>query len=138
MGVVSYDIHASARRLEAAFPMHTEEGVKDFLEKLYALDELKYMAGDYDISIWIVDLYDAMRVCGLSNQEHRIIYFLYFEGYKQIDLAKLMGIKKNTLNTLLKRGIKKLAAYYKGLLDLEKEAAKEGIYGRQLARGEYS
>ncbi|MCS0827420.1 hypothetical protein NX029_26250 [Cytobacillus firmus] len=136
MGVVSYDVEASARRLETAFPMHTEEGVKSFLEKLYQLDELKYFAGDYDITIWIVDFYEAIRNAGLSPTEEKVIYFLYFEGYKQTELVGLLGVKKNTINTLLKRAVKKIAAYYNNILLADVEAYKaSNIYGRQLVRG---
>lgn len=110
-----FDTQASSRRLEAAFPLHTVEGIKDFLEKLYKMEELQYFAGDYDISIWLVDFYEALRNCDLSNREMETVYFLYFEGYKQVELATKWGIKKNSLNTLLKRAIKKLAAHYEDI-----------------------
>jgi DNA-binding NarL/FixJ family response regulator len=118
MGAVSYDIQASSRRLESAFHMHTEEGVAAFLEKLYQLDELKYFAGDYDISIWIVDFYEAIRKCGLSHAEERVIFFLYFEGYKTIEVAAMLKLKKNTVSTYKKRAIAKLVRYYESLQEV--------------------
>ena len=121
VGVVSYDIQASGRRLEAAFPLHTEEGVADFLEKLYTLDELKYFAGDFDVSIWLVDFYEALSNSGLSTKEREVIYFLYFEGYKQSELVELMDVKKNTINTLKKRAITKIVDYYKAVKLMEEE-----------------
>ena len=119
MGVVSYDIQASSRRLASAFPLHTEDGVKDFLEKIYALEELKYFGGDYDVSIWLVDFYQALQETSLSNREREIIAYLYFEGYKQSELVVLMNLRKNTINTLLKRAVKKIASHYEQLRLLE-------------------
>lgn len=119
MGVVSFDVAASSRRLEAAFPMHTEEGVKSFLSKLLNLEQLKYFTGDYDISIWILDFYEAFEKANLSPSEKQIIFHLYFDGYKQAELVDLLGLKKNTINTLLKRGIVKIAQYYENIRQLE-------------------
>ncbi|MFD9628638.1 sigma factor-like helix-turn-helix DNA-binding protein [Peribacillus muralis] len=122
---MSYDIQASGRRLEAAFPLHTEEGVADFLEKLYTLDELKYFAGDFDVSVWLVDFYEALSKSRLSTKEREVIYFLYFEGYKQSELVGLMDIKKNTINTLKKRAITKLSDYYSRVKTMEDGAASD-------------
>lgn len=107
-----YDVLASSRRLRAAFPLHTDEGVRSFLEKIHNLESLKYNAGDYDVVIWLSEFYDVLPTVGLSKAEHKIIYFMYFEGYKQSELVDLLGIKKNTIHTLLTRGIKKIAAHY--------------------------
>lgn len=126
MGVVSYDIQANARRLESAFPLHTEEGVSSFLDKIESLEELKYFAGDFDVVIWLADFYESMWLVGLSDREMEIIYFLYFEGYKQIELAEKMGIKKNTLHTMLTRATKKIADYYLMVKTLE-EGGNIGI-----------
>lgn len=112
MGAVMYDVLASSRRLHAAFPLHTDEGVRSFLEKIHNLESLKYYAGDYDVVIWLADFYDVLPTVGLSKAEHKIIYFMYFEGYKQSELVDLLGIKKNTIHTLLTRGIRKIAAHY--------------------------
>ena len=119
MGVVSYDINASSRRLSAAFPLHTEEGVKDFLETIYALEELKYFGGDYDVSIWLLDFYQALEQSSLSNREREVIAYLYFEGYKQSELVGLMNLRKNTINTLLKRAVRKIASHFEQLRLLE-------------------
>jgi hypothetical protein len=112
MGAVSFDVLGASRRLETAFPLHTEEGVRSFLDKLSNLEELKYYSGDYDVSIWLVDFYETIRTVGLSDTEMKVIYFLYFEGYRQVDLVGLLNLKKNTINTLLKRAVRKLSEYY--------------------------
>jgi predicted DNA-binding protein (UPF0251 family) len=119
MGVVSYDVSASDRRLSATFPLHTEEGVKAFLEQIYSLEELKFSTGDFDVVIWLADFYDTIATVGLSRAEHKVIYFVYFEGYKQKELVYMLGLRKNTINTLLKRGMKKIAAHYEKIRRLE-------------------
>jgi DNA-directed RNA polymerase specialized sigma24 family protein len=119
MGVVSYDINASNRRLETTFPLHTEEGVRLFLEKLMNLEQLKYYAADFDVVIWLADFYEALLTSNLSDTEKKVIYFLYFEGYRQKELVELLGIKKNTVNTLLKRASVKLANHYEEIRKLE-------------------
>lgn len=113
MGAVNFDIHASSRRLESTFPLHTEAGVRDFLEKVLALEELKYLAGDYDISIWLADFYEALWEQNIiTTSEIKVIYYVYFEGYKQTELDELIGMKKTTVNTLHTRAITKIAKYY--------------------------
>ena len=113
MGAVTYDIQASARRLEHAFPLHTEEGVRSFLEKLENLNELKYLAGDYDVAIWLLDFKEVLyNHAKLSSLELDIIHNMYFLGYRQVDLVKMMGLKKNTISTILKRAVKKIVAHY--------------------------
>lgn len=125
MGVVSYDVHANARRLETAFPLHTEEGVRSFLDKMSALEELKYFSGDFDVVVWLADFYEVMWKVGLSDKEMEVLYFLYFEGYKQIELAEKLGIKKNTLHTLLTRATKKIADFYM-MVKLLEEGVEDG------------
>ena len=120
MGAVSFDLQASARRLESAFPLHTEEGVRSFLEKLSSLEELKYYTGDFDVVIWLADFYEVLfKVANLSQSEHKVIYYLYFEGYRQSELVELLGLKKNTIHTLLTRAIKKIASHYEYIRQLE-------------------
>jgi hypothetical protein len=119
MGVISYDINASARRLETTFPLHTEEGVRLFLDKLMNLEQLKYTTGDYDVVIWLADFYEALYYSNLSDKEKKVLYFLYFEGYRQKEVVDLMGIKKNTVNTLLKRACTKLATYFNEIRESE-------------------
>lgn len=120
MGAVTYDLQASAVRLEQAFPMHTEEGVRHFLEQLVTLNEMKYLAGDYDVAIWIIDFKEVLyNHAKLSSLELDIIHNIYFLGYRQVDLVEKMGLKKNTISTILKRAIKKIVYHYEYIKFLE-------------------
>jgi DNA-directed RNA polymerase specialized sigma24 family protein len=106
--------------------MHTEEGMETFLENLYKIQEFRYYGGDFDSSVWLLDFDKALEESGLSKREREVIHYLYFIGYSQIELAKKLGCKKNTVNTLKSRAIKKLAEYYEMMRLMEEGDSDNG------------
>lgn len=62
-------------------------------------------------------------VLNLPEKYRTVIYLYYYEGYRQKEIAKLLGKKENTIASQLARG--------KALLKIELEKDKEGRYGIQ-------
>ena len=62
-------------------------------------------------------------VLNLPEKYRTVIHLYYYEGYRQKEIAKLLGKKENTIASQLARG--------KALLKIELEKDKEGHYGIQ-------
>lgn len=62
-------------------------------------------------------------VLNLPEKYRTVIHLYYYEGYRQKEIAKLLGKKENTIASQLARG--------KALLKIELEKDKEGRYGIQ-------
>jgi RNA polymerase sigma factor (sigma-70 family) len=112
MGAVAVDVNAVERKLEVLYPMHTKEGVETFLEQLPYIQESMYLTGDYDALIMIIDFQTALAASKLSEREQEIINLVFIEDQKRVDVAKLYGVTKQTVQKQIERAINKLANYY--------------------------
>lgn len=119
MGAVAIDINANERKLEVMFPMDTREGIETFLEHYTYLKELMYFSGDYDALIMVVDFEDAFANCGLTDAERLIIQKVFIEDMKRVDIAKQLGVTKQTVQVWINRSTEKLANYYKEVEESE-------------------
>ncbi|MDF2010227.1 TrfB-related DNA-binding protein [Priestia megaterium] len=119
MGAVAIDVNANERKLEVMFPMDTKEGVETFLEHYTYLKELMYFSGDYDALIMVIDFEDAFDNCGLTVAERLIIQKVFIEDMKRVDIAKELGVTKQTVQNWSNRSIEKIAKYYKEVEESE-------------------
>lgn len=115
MGAVAIDINATSRKLEVLYPMNTREGIETFLEQLPYIQEAMYLTGDFDALIMIVDFEKAMVESGLSDKEKQALELVFIEDIKSVDVAKMLGVTKQTVRKWVERGSDKLANYYKEL-----------------------
>lgn len=112
MGAVSIDINANERKLDVMFPMHTREGIETFLENYNYIYQLIFYAGDYDALIMIIDFQEALVDCGLTEKERNALYLVFIQDMKRVDVAKMFGVTKQTVQKWLERATEKLASYY--------------------------
>ena len=112
MGSVSIDINANERKLETMFPMHTRDGVEVFLENINHITQLTYFAGDIDALIMLIDFDSALEKAGLTLRELSIIEMVFMQDMKRVDVAKSLGVTKQTVQTWIIRSTDKLANYY--------------------------
>lgn len=112
MGAVAIDVNANERKLEVMFPMHTKDGMEVFLENINQLNELKYYSGDFDAVIMLVDFEKAFAESGLTALEKGTIRLVFMEDMKRVQVANMMNVTKQTVQTRLNRAIEKLANYY--------------------------
>lgn len=121
MGAVAIDVNKGERQLEVKFPMHTVEGVVTFLENIhYTLGSI-YYAGDIDALIMMIDFETALAESKLTDSEFDILYRVYFQDMKRVDVAKELGVAKQTVQKKLQRAIGKIALYYAEMEGVESE-----------------
>jgi DNA-directed RNA polymerase specialized sigma24 family protein len=113
MGAVSVDVHAKERVLEVLYPMHTKEGVETFLEQLPYIEEAMYLSGDFDTLIMLLDYQDALENSGLTTSELTVLDAVFTLDMKRVDVAKMLDVTKQTVQTVVNRGLEKIANYYK-------------------------
>lgn len=80
-------------------------------------DELRErrFVGDYSGIPFIDSLDSAIENARLSDMQYSVIDLL-LRGFSQTDVSNTLGIKKQSVNTIKKRAIKKIAKNYEGEL----------------------
>lgn len=112
MGAVSIDVNAKERVLEVLYPMHTKEGVETFLEQLPYIESSMYLQGDFDALILLIDFEKALQNSGLTPTELIVLDAVFTLDLKRVDVAKMLDVTKQTVQTLVNRGLEKIANYY--------------------------
>ena len=112
MGTKSIDKNKGERLLTAKYPMNTKEGVNTFLNNYHALKSGAYYQSDFDALIMLIDFDFALMYSGLTDRELYVIAKVFNEDLKQVDVAELIGVTKQTIQTNINRATEKLAKYY--------------------------
>ncbi|MEW9502368.1 hypothetical protein [Jeotgalibacillus marinus] len=112
MGAVSIDLNKNERKLESLFPMNTKRGIQTFLENYSLLQGLIYSSADYDALIMLIDFNRALDESYLSAKEIYALREVFIKDKKRVDVAKELGVTKQTVQSWLSRSTQKLANYY--------------------------
>lgn len=112
MGAVGIDLSLKEKQLEALFPMHTRDGVETFLKHYNHIKELIYYSGDYDALIMLVDFETAFHASNLTSIEAEVLHLVFVQDLKRVDVAKEIGVAKQTVQNWVNRALDKIAKYY--------------------------
>lgn len=112
MGEVGFDLLVNERKLEILYPMYTIEGVFTFLENYNHIKSSMYYNGDYDALIMLVDFEKALMESKLSEKELQVLTLVFIQDMKRVDVAKMFNVRKQTVQSWLKRAVEKIASYY--------------------------
>lgn len=112
MGAASIDTNVKERQLEIMFPMHTREGIETFLEHYNNIHELMFYSGDYDALIMLLDFQVALQESKLTGIECLVLKRVFMDDMKRVDVAKEIGVTKQTVQSWLNRALNKLVKYY--------------------------
>jgi RNA polymerase sigma factor (sigma-70 family) len=112
LGSVKIDTSQKERSLDAKYPaLDNPQGLRILLGDLHALKSRQY-AGDYDATVILLDLYDAIERAGLTDRQRQAIDLVYGEDLTQKDAGERLGIAQNTLSEALERALENIAEVY--------------------------
>lgn len=112
MGVSKYDKEAGDRRYESQYPaLNSPVGLRILLSDLHALKSRQYQ-GDYDATLILIDLANAIELAGLTERQRQALTLVYGEDLTQAEAGKRMGLDKRGVNNLIDRAIGAVAEIY--------------------------
>ena len=97
---------------------------KAVLTNLHALRERRYV-GDLDASDTLIDFERAVKAAKLTARQAEAIRLHYYDGHKQADVAKVMGIAQKNVSELLDRATDELDEVYEMWAWLDGELSAE-------------
>ena len=102
MGAPKHDITEKGRQLSERYALDSPAGVRKLLRDYYALIERQYL-GDYDATVILIDLAEAIERARLTRRQRQALYYVYVRDLTQEKAAEEIGIARNTLTEALAR-----------------------------------
>lgn len=115
MGSVKIDKYSNERRLNAMFPVDTEAGILALLSNIHHVRELRFLSGDYDASILLLDFAASIEGAELTQKQRQALYLVFEQDLKQVDAGKIMGISQQAVNDHIAAAVKKIVNYNRKL-----------------------
>jgi len=121
MGAVSIDTNKKERTFEQKYALNTKEGVEMLLNDLSALEERRFIQGDYDACNIIMDVLDAIVLSKrakaitsrLTDRQLQAINLVHIEGYTYEEAASEMGISTvSTVHEHCETGCERIAEIF--------------------------
>lgn len=91
----------SAPRHDEEYELSTAEGVASILRDLHVLRERRFNPGDYAACDILIDLDTAIEKAKLTNRQKQAVFYVYEQGYSQVEAALQLGIGKAAVGNLL-------------------------------------
>ncbi|MGM0846872.1 MAG: LuxR C-terminal-related transcriptional regulator [Bacillota bacterium] len=111
MGAVSIDTDRKARALEEKYILYEAKGIKKVIKEFYNIKTRIETKGDFDGVILLVDLEKAIKEANLGNRQSQVLE-LNKIGYKQKEIAEMLGIDRKTVTATFNQACKKIAQVY--------------------------
>lgn len=112
MGAVAIDIDKKARTIEEKYTLYEAKGIKKVIKEFYNIRERSLTKGDYDAVVLLSDLETAINVANLGPRQLDVVQYNKL-GYKQQEIADIMGVDRKTVTATFNQAAKKIANVYK-------------------------
>ncbi len=73
MGSVKIDLASKEKRLEDAYPQDTVRGVYALLTQMHRIREGRFIKGDFDACILLLDFYQSIKDANLTERQQQVI-----------------------------------------------------------------
>lgn len=114
MGLVKVDLSKGEKRLEEAYPLDTFDGVYALLNNIHHVRELRYVRGDYDAAILLLDFYASVEGAQLTDRQREVLLLVFEQDLRQERVAELLGVSQQAVSGHVNGAIKRIAAYNAG------------------------
>lgn len=102
----------------------TELAVESLLEDVLALRERTQYKGDYNAVDTLLDFDEALKLADLTGRQLKVLKLYYIDGYKQSEIASMLGVGQPNVSTYRKAAIKKLVKIYENWEELSDESSE--------------
>lgn len=111
IGASKHDIHEKERKYDERYALDSPAGVRKLLRDYYALVERQYL-GDYDATVILTDLRQAIELARLTRRQRQAVYYVYVRDLTQADAGEAMSLAQQNVGDLLARAEADIAAIY--------------------------
>lgn len=111
MGSVKIDLSTKEKRLEESFPLDTTKGVYALLTQLHRVRESRFLRGDYDASIMLIDFCQALADTNLTQRQRQVITYVFIFDLTQTEVAKNLSISQQAVSDHVNTAIQKVVLY---------------------------
>ena len=120
MGGGKIDLRSKSKRLEDTYPIDTAKGVHALLSHIHRVREGRFIRGDYDASILLIDFEQSLEEAKLTARQKQIIELVFELDLRQEDVANVLGITQQAISDHVRTLVRKIA-----IVNRQKEA---GLY----------
>lgn len=89
----------------------SEEFVYKKSMERYLQEEFEYSKDQFDFTKNLCNEKLAEAIRKLTPRQRQVVELHYWHGYNQVEIAKMLGCKKQSVNEAIKAAIKKLAKH---------------------------
>lgn len=117
MGSVKIDTSKNEKRLYEAYPLDKANGVQTLFSNIYHVQEKRYIRGDYDASIMLIDFHRSVIATQLTDRQKQVLRLVFVQELTQQEVGRLLKITQQAVSDHVNTAIRKIAA-----LNAEREA----------------
>jgi len=103
------DLSSKRKRLDDAYPLDRGYGVYALLYHIHHVREMRFMRGDYDASILLIDFGDSLAGTVLTNQQRNVLYYVFLLDMTQQETADLLNISQQAVSKHISKAIVRIA-----------------------------
>lgn len=127
MALAKRDPNQKERQLDALFPIDKEIGIWMLLKYVHQIREARFLLGDYDASILLLDFYHSYEQSKLTNKQKQVIQLVFEEDQSYGEVARYLGITVQAVQSHIMAVVKKIAAFNRQNLIQGKEEQHEDV-----------
>ncbi|MBC9785890.1 DUF134 domain-containing protein [Heliobacterium chlorum] len=108
------DFSAKERRLDDAYPLDSERGIYALLTQLHHVRESRFLRGDYDASLLLLDLAQSIEEANLTHRQKQALRLVFINDFIQKDAAHWMNISQQAVSDHVRSAIQRIAQVNEG------------------------
>ncbi|MBC9786676.1 RNA polymerase subunit sigma-28 [Heliobacterium chlorum] len=102
------DLDSKRKRLDDKYPLDKEEGVVALLTQLHHVRESRFLRGDYDASVLLLDLAQSIKEARLTKRQQLSLYLVYGRDMYQKEAAHWMNISQQAVSDHIRTAIQRI------------------------------
>ncbi|WP_238456590.1 sigma factor-like helix-turn-helix DNA-binding protein [Desulfotruncus arcticus] len=110
LGSVKIDLATKEKRLEDAYPLDKVKGVYALLLQMHRIREVRYLQGDFDACILLMDFYQSIKEAKLTERQQEVIYHVFIKDLTQYEVARILTISQQAVSDHVNNVVRKVAA----------------------------
>ena len=118
MGGGKIDLRSKSKRLDDAYPIDTPKGVHSLLSHIHRIRESRFIRGDYDASILLIDFEQSLEEAKLTARQKQIIDLVFELNLYQEEAANILGITQQAISDHVRTLVRRIA-----IVNRQKEAS---------------
>ena len=103
--------------LQDAYPIDTPKGVHALLSHIHRIREGRFIRGDYDASILLIDFEQSLEEAKLTARQKKIIELVFELDLYQEEAANILGITQQAISDHVSALVSRIA-----IVNRQKEA----------------